>query len=574
MLSVTITFTLLGSNAMATEVQTQESRFSAEYLESVRELIKQKYSGSITDEDLNKATVEEMFEALDKYSVFYSQSEYDSFMASIGGEVHGVGILVEQIGGYVTVMDVYDGSPAQKAGLGKGDKISKVAGISVVNTKLDDVVAKIKGSVNTKVKLGILRQSSKSEVTIEVERENVEVPNVSYEIRGDIGYIFIDMFSANAFHGVKEALSYFDSKKVTKVVIDLRNNPGGLLDQAVFIGKLFVPKGLITKLDYKDEALKDEQYFSALEKMKYKLAVLVNEKSASASEIFTGAIKDSGAGVIVGSKTFGKAKVQSIVPILSPEAFERFNKDNENKTVNAYAFSGALESDLLGWGKMTMGMYYTPKGDCIDLKGIEPDITVKEGSSIVDGINVTEIKPLSIAVKPTLGTKSDEVISAEGILKLMKYDVDKPDNILDKKTVAAIKQFQKDNKVYAYGVLDFCTQKLLNAKLDKLKEMQVYLKVNEIKPLYVAVKPTLGTKSNDVFSAECILKLMNYDVDNPDNILDKKTVAAIKKFQKDNKVYAYGVLDFCTQNLLNEKLDKLQETQDAVYLKAIELLKK
>lgn len=483
-LSIVIACTVVSSTAFAVEILPQEMGFSDAYLESVRRLIKQKYSGTIADEDLNKSTVEEMFDTLDNYSVFYSQSEFDTFMNSLGGEVHGVGIAVEQIGDYVTVTDVFDGSPAQKAGLLKGDKITKVAGVSVVKAKLDDVIARIKGAVNTKVKLGILRQNVKNEITIEVARAKVDVPSVSYEIRGDIGYILIDMFSANAFDGVKEALSYFDSKKVTKVVIDLRNNPGGLLDQAVFIGKLFVPKGLITKLDYKDEALKDEQYFSALEKMKYKLAVLVNEKSASAAEIFTGAIKDSGAGVIVGSKTFGKAKVQSFVPILSPEAFERFNKDNENKTVNAYDFSGALESDLLGWAKMTMGMYYTPKGECIDLKGIEPDIKVKEDSTSAGGI-----------------------------------------------------------------------------------------RVNEIKPLNLAVKPMLDTKCNDVYNAECILKLMNYDVDKPDNILDKKTVAAITKFQKDNRVYGYGVLDFCTQNLLNEKLDKLQETQDAVYLKAIELLK-
>ncbi len=483
-LSIAIACTVVSSTVFAVEIQPQkqEMGFSDDYLESVRKLIKQKYSGTIADEDLNKPTVEEMFDTLDNYSVFYSQSEFDTFMNSLGGEVHGVGIAVELIGDYVTVTDVFDGSPAQKAGLLKGDKITKVAGVSVVKAKLDDVIAKIKGTVNTNVKLGILRQNVKDEITLEVGRAKVDVPSVSYEIRGDIGYILLDMFSANAYSGVKEALGYFDSKKVKKVVLDLRNNPGGLLDQAVAIGKLFVPKGLITKLDFKDETMKDEEHYSSLKSIKYKLAVLVNENSASASEILTGAIKDTNAGVIVGNKTFGKAKVQSVVPILSPEAFERFNKGSANKTVNASVFQDALESDLLGWAKMTMGMYYTPKGECIDLKGIEPDVNVKEGSTSAGGIRVNEIRPLNVAVKPMLETKCNDVFSAECILKLMKYDVDKPDNILDKKTVAAITKFQRDNKVYGYGVLDFCTQNLLNEKLNKLQETQdaVYLKAIEL----------------------------------------------------------------------------------------------
>jgi carboxyl-terminal processing protease len=483
-LVIAMIFTVVSSVTFVVEVQAQqqEMSFSDDYLESVRKLIKQKYSGEITDEDLNKTTVEEMFDTLDDYSVFYSQSEFDGFMNSLGGEVHGIGINVEQIGDYVTVTNVFDKSPAQKAGILKGDKITKVDGISVVKANINDVVDRITGEVNTKVKLSLLRQNISGEITVEAKRARIDVPSVSYEIRGDIGYILLDMFSANADSGIKEALGYFDSKKVTKVVLDLRNNPGGLLDQAVAVAKLFVPKGLITKLDYKDEEIIDEEYYSELKSLKYKLAVLVNENSASASEIFTGAIKDTNAGVVLGNKTFGKAKVQSVVPILSPEAFERLNKGSYQKTVNAFAFPYALDSDLLGWAKMTMGMYYTPKGESIDKKGIEPDIYVEEGSLSVNDIRVNELRPLNVAVKPALDSKCNDVFSAECILKLLKYDVDTPDNILDKRTVAAITKFQKDNKVYGYGVLDYCTQNLLNEKLDKLKETQdaVYVKAVEV----------------------------------------------------------------------------------------------
>ncbi|PYG89501.1 carboxyl-terminal processing protease [Ruminiclostridium sufflavum DSM 19573] len=481
-LSIMIIFMVWGTDVFAAQaqIQQQETGFSDDYLDSVRKLIKQKYSGSITDAALNKPTVEGMFEALDIYSVFYKQSEFNSFMDSLGGEIEGVGIVVEKIGDYVTVVKVFEGLPAQKAGIQKGDKISEVNGISAAKKEIDEVISNIKGTAGTKVKLGILKESIKDEV--EVARARVDVPSVSYEIRGNIGYILIDMFSANTYSGVKEALNEFDSKSIANIVLDLRNNPGGLLDQAVSVGRLFVPKGLITKLDFKDEAMEDEEYYSSLKSIKYKLAVLVNENSASASEILTGAIKDTGAGVIIGNKTFGKAKVQSFIPILSPEAYERLNKDSENKTVNASMFEDAYESDLLGWAKMTMGMYYTPNGECIDLKGIEPDINVSEGSKEAGGIKVNEIRQLYIAVKPSLGTACSDVYNAECILKLLNYDVDEPDNILDKKTTEALTRFQKDNKVYGYGVLDFCTQRLLNDKLEALSESEdtVYLKAVDV----------------------------------------------------------------------------------------------
>jgi carboxyl-terminal processing protease len=226
--------------------------------------------------------------------------------------------------------------------------------------------------------------------------------------------------------------------------------------------------------------VQDIPYYSTLAETKYKLAVLVNENSASASEILTGAIKDTKAGVIIGTKTFGKAKVQGFIPILSPEAYERLNKDNENKLVDALEIGNAYESDLLGWTKMTIGMYYTPNGNLIDLKGIEPNVKVTESKTDILPINL--IEPLSATVKPSLGTQYMDVYYAECILKYLKYSIDAPDYTLDAKTVAAIKKFQKDSKVGSYGVLDFTTQKLLNVKLDTLKQKQdaVYAKAVEV----------------------------------------------------------------------------------------------
>ncbi len=361
-----------------------------------------------------------------------------------------------------------------------GDKIAEVNGESVAEKTLEEVTAKIKGPVGTKVKLGIIRQGVKDIITLEMERAKVEVPSVSYEVRGNIGYILIDSFSTNTYSGVEKALKLFDSKKITKVVLDLRNNLGGYFDQAIAVAECFVPKGTITTLDYKNTAYSDKTYYSYLEKPKYKLAVLVNEYSASAAEILTGAIKDSKAGVVIGTKTFGKAKVQASMPILSPEAYERLNKDREVKSVDATDFYFlAKESDLIGYGKMTVGLYYTPSGECIDLKGIKPNIEVQATSP--SGIQVNLLEPMTVTVKPSLGTQDMDVFYAECILKLLKYDVDTPDYTLDNKTFLAIKKFQKDSKVFSYGILDFTTQRLLNEKLVKIKQTEdmVYVKAVE-----------------------------------------------------------------------------------------------
>lgn len=475
-LAVTMVFTVFCSSSYAADTQTG----STDYMESVIDLVKDYYNGDVKEEDLTSKTVEQVFDSLDPYTTYFTQSEANSFFGTLEGSFVGIGVLSQQIFEYVTILSVYEDSPAKKAGILAGDKVVEVNGESVIGKNLNEVIAKIKGSEGTTVKVGVLRQGVKDKMTFEMRRAEVNVPSVGYEVRGDIGYILIDVFAANTDSGVAKALKFFDSKKISKVVLDLRNNPGGLVAQAVAVANRFVPKGLITKLDYKYEYTQDQTYYSTLEKTKYKLAVLVNQDSASASEILTGAIKDSKAGVVIGTKTFGKAKVQTMIPLLSQEAYERLNKDRENKSVNAYDFKDAKESDIIGWTKMTVGMYYTPNGDCIDLKGIEPNIKVAEVGQ--HGIFANLIEPLGLTVKPQLGTSCMDVFYAESVLSLLNYDVNTPDTTLDEKTFAAIKKFQEDNKVCSYGVLDFCTQKLLNSKLAMLKQTKdtVYAKAVEL----------------------------------------------------------------------------------------------
>lgn len=464
-LAISISITVFTSSAFAADSKSTDG----EYLQSVIDLIKQKYNGKITDDEILQGALKGMFGTLDQYSAYYTPDEFEEFYGTLEGAVEGVGISLEQIDKNLVVNKVFANSPAKKAGVLSGDRIAQVNGEAVQGKELKEVVSKIKGTAGTKVKLGLVRQGTKNMITLEMSRAQVDLPSVHYEIRGKTGYILIDSFSHNTSKGVSEALSTFDSKKITSVVLDLRNNPGGYLEQAISVAQNFVPKGIVTTLDYKDSSMEDKKFYSNLEKIKYKVAVLVNENTASAAEILTGAIKDTKAGVIIGCKTYGKAKVQESLPILSDDAYKKYNDGKENKSANAYDFN-SFTTDLSGWAKMTIGLYYTPNGNCIDLKGIEPDIQVKE--SILSGIRVNLMETLSLTVKPSLGTHYYDVLNAECALKLLKYDIGTPDYILDAKSVEAVKKFQKSNKLSSSGILDITTQRLLNTKINEIKQKQ------------------------------------------------------------------------------------------------------
>lgn len=448
--------TTLSSGEFVTDTATV-----GDYLQGVIDIIKQKYNGDITDQQLISAAIKGMVESLDPYSTYFTQEEFDAFYNTFQGSVEGIGVQVIQDGDYVLVLKPFPGSTALQAGILPGDKIFEVDGINVVGQKLDDVVSKVKGTVGTKVKLGILRLGSKR--YIEVVRAKISVPSVSSYIRGDIGYIRIDSFTETTSMGVNEALSSFDKKKITKVVLDLRNNGGGLVDAAVSVAQNFVPKGVITTLKFKDPSQKDTTYTSSLEKLKYKVAVLVNQNSASASEILTGAIKDTKAGVVIGTKTFGKSKVQTFTPIITDEAFNKYNIDGK-LSIDPYV-NGHF-SNIGGWIKLTTGMYYTPNGQSIDLKGIEPNIKVDNYK--IETIDVNSIEQLTASKPLALNAESIDVLNAEAILKLLGYSVDNPDIKLDSKTVEAIKKFQKESKINITGKLDITSQQLLNNKLNTL----------------------------------------------------------------------------------------------------------
>lgn len=461
-----------GVTEQAQEAQQREQNVSdLLYLGGVLELIRNQYKGDVSEEELIYGAVRGMLGSLDAYTTYYDNEETDTFIESINGTFGGIGVSMIISGDYITILEVYPDTPAEKAGLLQGDKIVEADGVNLVKADTDKATSVIRGEVGTKVSLGILREGSDIVKKIDVAREIIRINPVTYEIRGEIGYIKLDSFNENTDEFMTKALKEMDDNNITKLVFDLRDNPGGEVNQAVQVARKFVPKGLITRLDYHSLRYDDINYYSYLDNPKYKLAVLVNGMSASASEIVAGAIQDTGAGKLVGTKTYGKAKFQSLIPLLSLDAFTKYAQQGIY-TVNAnelQAFYGIIlkEGEIAGYTKMSLGVYYTPNGRMIDGAGLTPDV-LEEDPQPVNGVYIDAIRKLTGTVLMKLNSEGIDVYYAEMILKAMGYKIAVPDNLLDADSVAALKSYQKKSDLYADGILGDKTRASLNNDLLKL----------------------------------------------------------------------------------------------------------
>ena len=284
----------------------------------------------------------------DPYSVYYTQEQLESMEEATSGEYSGIGATLSQDPDTkeISVVSCFEGTPAEEAGLLPGDVITGWNGNPVSDMELSELVSKIKTDPDEHLTLSIERDGE--ELKVELTRRAVEVPTVEYEMLGDqIGYIRLLEFDEVTAQQFEEAMSDLESQGMEKLIIDVRNNPGGVLQTVCDMLDQFLPEGLIVYTE--DKNGKRTEYTSDEEHQFTKpLAVLVNGNSASASEIFAGAIQDYGIGTIVGTTTFGKGIVQKIFYL----------------------------SDGTGL-KLTMAKYYTPKGHDIHKKGIQPDVEVE-----------------------------------------------------------------------------------------------------------------------------------------------------------------------------------------------------
>lgn len=471
---------LLSNTVSAAEV------FDSAYLNSIVDLIKDSYLDEVDDKTILEGALKGIFGTMDDYTGYYTLEESERFFGDVEGTYEGIGVHIEKKGDYILIVRVFPGSPADAAGLIQGDRIISVDSQSIIGFSADEASWLIKGEAGTKVLLGIIRGRSNEIVTLEVERKQIKVNPVSMKIVDDIAVITVETFNANTKEYFDEAILNVDKNMINKIILDLRNNPGGLVDQSVSLAEYFIPEGLITKLVFKNRSEEPSEFYSNSNSSGYELVVLVNEMSASASEIVAGAVQDTEAGIIVGSTTYGKARVQSLIPVLTPEAFDKYKEKTGENIINAYDLItghriNPLKTEIMGWSKMTTGYYFTPDDRMIDGVGITPDITV-EYDPVINDVNINGIQTLTMTSKPGLNDEGSDVLNAQKILKVLGYEIDIADGIIDDMTFAAISEYRTDKSFWPGGVLDFTTQKALNEDLETLLKLndKQYAKALEI----------------------------------------------------------------------------------------------
>ncbi|MDU3129506.1 MAG: S41 family peptidase [Bradyrhizobium sp.] len=323
---------------------------------AVFERVRADYVEKPDDPALIEGAINGMVSSLDPHSRYMNDKSWRDMQETTSGEFGGPGIEVTMEDGLVKVVAPIDDTPASKAGILSGDLIAKIDGEAVQGLTLEQAVAKMKGGVNTKTKLTIMRKGKDAPLDVTLTREIIRVRPVRYHTEGgDIGYIRITSFNEQTTESLRKAITSISKDipqdKLAGYVVDLRNNPGGLLDQAVSVSSTFLPRGEVVSTRGRNP--EETQRFTArggdLTKGK-PLVVLINGGSASASEIVAGALHDHKRATLVGTRSFGKGSVQTIIPL--------------------GAGNGALA--------LTTARYYTPSGRSIQAQGIAPDIEVKQ----------------------------------------------------------------------------------------------------------------------------------------------------------------------------------------------------
>jgi carboxyl-terminal processing protease len=394
------------------------------------QLIKSKYVSPVDDERLINGAINGMIGALDDpHTNYMDPKEAQEFQSSLESSFQGIGSEVSLENGKVTIVAPLKGSPAAKAGLRPKDQIISVNGESLEGLTLTEAVLKIRGPKGTEARLQIIRPGVDGILTIVVIRDDIPLETVYAEKIGEIGKIQVTQFSFNTAERFKEELANLEKRGIKGLLIDVRGNPGGLLDSVVEIGQSIIPQErVIVKVEYRDGS--QEQYSSKLKSKKYPIVVLADGGSASAAEILTAALQQSGFSV-VGQTTYGKGTVQN--------PFEM--KDG---------------SEI----KLTIAKWLAPNGTWINKKGITPDLAIKQPAYF-------EASP--VAPKETLKPEMNnaEVANLQVILDGLGFSPGRTDGYYSKQTKTAVETFQRIHNLPATGEVDQKTGELITDAIRK-----------------------------------------------------------------------------------------------------------
>jgi carboxyl-terminal processing protease len=346
---VLISFLVISGSSQQVVADTKEAYKSIEVFSEVLRKIEKNYVEGTDAKELVYGALKGMVQTLDPHSSFITPEDYKELMIETKGSFPGVGIVITMKNNVLTVVSPIEGTPADKAGIKAGDQIVMIGDRSTKDISIREAVKLIRGPKGTKVKLTVQRKGLEKPMEFVITRDVIPIRSVrSFSLPHDLGYIRISNFQSNTADDLAETLGEMEQKtQLQGLVLDLRNNPGGLLSQAVKVADEFLDSGLIVSIKSRD----DKEQKSVADRndklRKYPMVVLVNEGSASASEIVAGALQDNKRALVLGTTTFGKGSVQTLFPL----------------------------SDGSGL-RLTTALYYTPNGRSIQASGIEPDIKV------------------------------------------------------------------------------------------------------------------------------------------------------------------------------------------------------
>lgn len=337
----------------ATESSNTDTYKQLNLFGDVFERIRSQYVREVTDEELIEAAINGMLSSLDPHSSFLNAKGFEDMQVQTKGEYGGLGMEVTLDRGVVRVVSPIDDTPASRAGIQSGDYITRLDGEQIMGLTLTEAVDKMKGLAETDITLTVIRKGERKALEITLTRAIIKIKSVRYRIEDEVGYVRISSFTEKAESGVLDALDNIDAElgdKLQGIVLDLRNNPGGLLDQAIAVSNVFLDRGEIVSTRTRNDNQVQRYPARKGDRTEGKpVIILINGGSASASEIVAGALQDHNRAVIVGTQSFGKGSVQTIIPLGS---------------------SGAM--------RLTTAYYFTPSGTSIQAEGILPDVIVEQ----------------------------------------------------------------------------------------------------------------------------------------------------------------------------------------------------
>ncbi len=394
------------------------------------------------DPSLLEGSIKAVTDTLDEYSEYFTAEEMESFYDYVEQSYVGIGVTIQKRDDGILIIEVNPDGGAFDAGLQINDVIIEVEGENIVGLNSDKVSEMIRGEEGTAVNIKVRR--GEQVIPFTVERRRISTETVGYTIEeGNIGYIYISQFASSTVDSMKTVLEQMRLREINKLVIDVRDNPGGELNSVLKILALFVPKNLVlTKVEYNDERFSAEIKSTAkfTTKPRRDIVILANENSASAAELFAGAMQYHKLAKVVGIRTFGKGSMQTFMGLNNPPGFN------------------------LGDIKLSVAEFTKPDGGRINGVGITPDVRVK---NIYVPYDASGLTPMTISQRYTIGDEASDVLAVEERLDALGFYTGEVDGVFDEITAKATEQFQEKVGLFPYGVMDFTTQHALNTAIEE-----------------------------------------------------------------------------------------------------------